>query len=388
MTSTSTSPATGTDSPTSGAALRTLWLGTYPDGGEPGGAEGVWRLPVDASTGELGEPVLAALSPAPSFVALDPSGTRLYAVAEVEQGTVSGFAIRPDGGLEPLGTVPSGGAGPCHLLAVDDAVWVANYGDGTFAVLPVDASGAPTSALRLHHRGTGPDAERQEGPHAHFVGAVAGRPVVVDLGTDELRAYPRSTDELRDLADHPAPARVVATFPGGAGPRHFAVLPGAHGAPAALFVATELDARVYVLVPSGDGTFAVATSVPATAAPLPDSGRNYPSHVALSADGSRLFVAIRGADVLSTFAVVQDATGPDGAAPVLEHLSDTPLGGAWPRHFAVLAPAGQAAPEADLVVVANQNSSNLTVLRVDRTDGAGTLVDELEIPVPACVVEA
>ena len=325
-----------------------------------------------------------------SFVALAPGGRRLYAVTEDQQGTVSGFEIAPDGVLGHVGTVPSGGAHPCHLVATDDAVWVANYGDGAFAVLPLDASGVPTEALRLTHEGTGPDTDRQEGPHAHFVGAVGGAPVVVDLGTDELRAYPRALDEVRSLADAGAPPRVVATFPAGAGPRHFAVLPGAAGAqgtPEALFVATELDARVYVLVPSGDGAFEVVGSVPATAAPLPEGGRSYPSHVALSADGSRLFVAVRGADVLSTFAVTR-ASGPDGGAPVLEHLTDTSVGGAWPRHFAVLAPAGADVPVADLVVVANQNSSNLAVLRIDRADGGGVLVDEVTVPAPACVVEA
>ncbi|MDF2848751.1 MAG: lactonase family protein [Oerskovia sp.] len=383
--------STSTSSVASGADSRTLWLGTYPDGAAPGSGEGIWRLSVDALTGELGDPVLTAVTPSPSFVALAPGGARLYAVSETEEGAVSGFEVTPGGGLTPLGTAPSGGTYPCHLVATDDAVRVANYGDGTFAVLPLDASGAPTAPLRLGHRGTGPDTERQEGPHAHFVAEVAGEPVVVDLGTDELRAYPRSLAELRSLAEGPdgaSPARIAATFPGGAGPRHLAVLDGAPGTSAALFVATELDARVYVLVPAGDGAFEVVASVEATAAPLPEGGRNYPSHVALSADGSRLFVAIRGADVLSTFAVTRTVTGPDGAAPVLEHLADTPLGGAWPRHFAVLAPAGDGTPEADLVVVANQNSSNLAVLRIDRADGAGTLVDELAIPVPACVVEA
>ncbi|RXR26985.1 lactonase family protein [Oerskovia turbata] len=380
-----------TSSVASAPDSRTLWLGTYPDGAAPGSGEGIWRLSVDASTGELGDPVLAAVSPSPSFVALAPGGERLYAVSETEQGTVSGFEVTPDGGLAPSGTALSGGTYPCHLVATDDAVRVANYGDGTFAVLPLDASGVPTAPLRLGHRGAGPDAARQEGPHAHFVAEVAGEPVVVDLGTDELRAYPRSLVDVRSLAEGPdgaGPARVAATFPAGAGPRHLAVLEDGRGVPAALFVATELDARVYVLVPSSEGSFEVAASVEATAAPVPVGGRNYPSHVALSEDGSRLFVAIRGADVLSTFAVSRTSAGPDGAAPVLEHLADSPLGGAWPRHFAVLAPAGQGSPEADLVVVANQNSSNLTVLRIDRADGAGTLVDEVAIPVPACVVEA
>lgn len=379
---------TSTSSPVDASVSRTLWLGTYPDGGPVGSGEGIWRVSVDASTGALGEPVLAAVTPSPSFVALDPSGSRLYAVTEDERGAVSGFRIAPDDALTHLGTVPSGGTHPCHVVATDDAVWVANYGDGTFAVLPVDGSGAPTEALRLVHRGSGPDGDRQEGPHAHFVGAVAGDPVVADLGTDELRAYPQALAEVRRLAETGAPARVVATLPGGAGPRHFAVLQGEAGEPAALFVATELDARVYVLVPASDGAFEVAGSVPATAAPLPEGGRNYPSHVALSEDGARLFVAVRGADVLSTFSVTRATGGPDGGAPVLEHLADAPVGGEWPRHFAVLAPAGEGVPTADLVVVANQSSSHLAVLRIDRADGAGVLVDEVAVPVPACVVEA
>lgn len=370
------------------SGLRTLWLGTYPEGADAGSGEGVWRIDVDAVTGALKDPSLVAVTPSPSFLALDPSGTRLYTVEESERGAVSTFAITPDGGLDPLGTVPSGGTHPCHVLATDDALWVANYGDGTFAVLPLDASGVPTSALRFGHEGAGTDVDRQGSPHAHFVGAVAGAPVVADLGTDELRAYPGSVEELRAAANEGAPTRVLATLPGGAGPRHFAALHGQDGTPAALFVATELDARVYVLVPAADGAFEVVASVPATGAPVPEGGRNYPSHVALSEDGSRLFVAIRGADVLSTFAVARDAGAPDDAAPLLTHLADTPLGGAWPRHFAVLAPAGDDVPDADLVVVANQNSSNLTVLRVDRADGAGVLVDEVAIPVPACVVEA
>jgi 6-phosphogluconolactonase len=376
MTSLSTPPAGGTD-------LRLLWLGTYPEGAEPGSGEGIWRLPVDASTGALGEPVLAAVTPSPSFVAIDPSGERLYAAAETERGEVSGFAITPDGALDPLGSAPSGGTHPCHLVATDDAVWVANYGDGAFAVLPVDASGAPGAAIRLGHQGSGPDADRQRGPHAHFVGSVSGDPVVVDLGTDELRAYPRSLDALRAAAGSETSARVIATLPGGAGPRHFAVLPG-DGAPAALLVASELDSRLYVLTPSGDGGFGVVASVPATAAPVPEGGRNYPSHVALSEDGSRLFVAVRGADVLSTFAVTR---GPDDDAPVLEHLADTPVG-AWPRHFAVLAPVGGGAPAADLVVVANQNASTVSVVRIDRAGGEGALVGEVAVPSPACVVEA
>src|SRR5690606_40186779 len=84
--------------------------------------------------------------------------------------------------------------------------------------------GAPR---RQRHAGTGPVADRQEGPHAHFVAPFAhlgaaddgsGDVLVVDLGTDELRRHDPGAP------DGTAP-RVVATFPPGTGPRPLAALP-------------------------------------------------------------------------------------------------------------------------------------------------------------------
>lgn len=122
---------------------------------------------------------------------------------------------------------------------------------------------------------------------------------------------------------------------------------------------------------------------------------------------------MRGADVLAVHAV---EPGPDGGVPTLRHLADSPVGGAWPRHFAILGAATGAgsgaeadqgdadAPLHDLVVVANQNddplierpavagpdapTSNLALLRVRRSDGAAQVLDVLALPAPACVVEA
>jgi 6-phosphogluconolactonase len=126
--------------------------------------------------------------------------------------------------------------------------------------------------------------------------------------------------------------------------------------------------------------------------------------VEVTPDGARVLVAVRGSDVLAVHAVVP---APDGGAPALEHLADTPVGGAWPRHFAVLrqpdgaavdAPGGDG-PAHDVVVVANQEddpsadaqgdgpTSNLALVRVARADGKGEVLDVLALPAPACVVE-
>ncbi|MFD4993712.1 lactonase family protein [Cellulosimicrobium cellulans] len=395
------------------SATRALWIGTYPHPANDG-AEGVWRVGLDvdaaAGTGSFVGGVLAAESPSPSFLALD--GDTLYAVGETEAGSASAFAVGPDGGLTPRGEqVATGGSYPCHVVVSGD-VLVANYGDGVLTAVTTAADGAlaaasddlaSTPVRRQGHAGTGPVTDRQEGPHAHFVAPLAhlgaaddgsGDVLVVDLGTDELRRHDPTAP------DGAAP-RVVATFPPGTGPRHLAALPSGH-----LVVVGELDPALFVLAPvdgpDGARTYDVVARYDVTHAAAPVGGGNYPSHVAVSADGTRVLAAVRGADVLAVHAV---EPGPDGGVPALRHLADSPVGGAWPRHFAVL--DGDAAPEAplhDLVVVANQNddplierpdapageepTSNLALLRVRRSDGAAHVVDVLALPAPACVVEA
>ncbi len=378
------------------SATRALWIGTYPHPAS-GGAEGVWRVELDAAHGSFVGGSLAATSPSPSFLAL--AGDTLYAVGEEERGTVSAFAVGPDGGLSPRGdAVATGGAFPCHVVARGEDVLVANYGDGILTIVPSADDGALTAGARHQpHQGSGTDAARQEGPHAHFVAPLAGLGaaddgsgdvLVVDLGTDELRRHsPGAPDGT--------PARVVATFPAGTGPRHLVALPSGH-----LVVVGELDPALFVLAPvraaDGGTTYEVVARHEVARTSAPDGSAGFPSHVAVSADGTRVLAAVRGPDVLAVHAV---DPGAHGAAPTLRHLGDSSVGGAWPRHFAVLGVDPASTPDHDLVVVANQEddrgaasgdgpTSNLTLLRVARADGAGEVLDVLALPAPACVVEA
>ncbi|OLT48040.1 hypothetical protein BJF88_03375 [Cellulosimicrobium sp. CUA-896] len=187
-------------------ATRSLWIGTYPHPAADGG-EGVWRVELEVTDGGTGGTFtagrLAVATSSPSFLALAPStpgrapGSVLYAVDETEDGSVTAFDVDADGGLAPRGSaVPSGGALPCHVLARTHDVLVANYGDGVLGVVPTDDSGALAGPVRPQgHSGTGPDPERQEGPHAHFVlDDGRGGVLVSDLGTDELRRHDVAAD--------------------------------------------------------------------------------------------------------------------------------------------------------------------------------------------------
>ena len=175
-----------------------VYVGTYTDGT----SKGIYRFSLDLETGKASAPVLAGEAKNPSFLALHPSGRFLYAVSEVSDfggartGAVIAFAIDPKtGNLTRLNEERSEGAGPCHLV-VDKSgrnVLVANYGGGTVAVL-ADRRGRtalkPASSVRTHE-GKGPNAERQDKPHAHgiYLDAAERFALAPDLGADRVFVY-------------------------------------------------------------------------------------------------------------------------------------------------------------------------------------------------------
>lgn len=348
-----------------------LWIGTYPKAeAAPGTGEGVWRVDVDAD-GRFTAGALAAPVASPSFLALDPSGRTLLAVTETEPGELTSFHVTDAGTLAPAGSVASGGSSPCHVVGAPGAAWVANYGDGVAAVVPLSDDGALGEARTFPHAGTGPVTERQEGPHAHFVHVWGDRVLVADLGTDELRTYP---------LDGSGPGEIAAVLPPGTGPRHLVELPDG-----TILLAGELDCRLHVLVPAGPGRLEHVGSVAITARTMADGAAGYPSHITVA--GDLVHVGVRGPDVLSVLRVrAADDAGSSAGQPVgrltIENVDDVDLGaGAWPRHHAVLA-------DGALVVVAAQNTDALVAVRVDRASGKGEITDRLELPVPACVLEA
>ena len=335
-----------------------LWIGTYPvaGAGTPVGlGEGIWRVDLDPTTGALSNARQVAVTPSPSFLAL--RGSVLYAVNEQTDGTVSAFDVVGDT-LVHHATVPSGGADPCHALVDGDTLLVANYSSGTLGVLPLDADGGfathgPDQVLG--HVGSGPDEDRQESSHAHFVAVdpSGAYVLVVDLGTDEVRRYRREHGRLVEDG-------VAAVLPAGTGPRHLTFSADGRFA----YVVGELDVTVRVLAwHAGVGT--LVQTLPATVVPARAAGRRVlPSHVVRH--GDRLLVGVRTSDVLARFAI-----RPDG---LLDPVADDALPGAWPRHLEVV--DGWA-------VVAEQVSDSLAVLR-----GDGTVAATLVLPAPTCVLPA
>ncbi|GAA1603883.1 lactonase family protein [Actinoplanes couchii] len=342
-----------------GSSHEYVFVGCY-TGDKGGEGDGITLVRRDPDTGELTRLGLVARTPSPSFLAQHPTLPVLYAVNELDQGTVSAFSVAPDCSLVPLATFPTGGSDPCHLAVTADArhLVVANYASGSVSVHPLDAEGVPgerSDLLTL--TGSGPDTERQAGPHAHQVVPDRNGPDVLisDLGSD--RVWRSRLDPNSGRLGAP---EVAVTAEPGTGPRH--LLRSADGA---LLLVGELSGALSWYRPAGGPTLephgGTATST------LP--GPVYPSEITTGRDGRFVYVANRGPDTVSTFAW-------DGESATL--IAEVPTGGVWPRHMILLG---------DHLYVTNQRSQNVTVFRIDPDTGIPGLQGEpTGEPTPTCLL--
>lgn len=324
-----------------------VFVGGY-TGDKGGEAEGIVRLRRDPASGVLTRLGVAARTPSPSFLAQHPTLPILYAVNELDSdGTISAFTVSGEGELTPLSVQPTGGSDPAHLSVTADGrfLLVANYSSGSVAVHPLDAEGAPgerTDLLDLV--GSGPDGERQRGPHAHMVVEDRTGILIADLGSD--RVWRCRLDPVSGRLTMLAPA---VTAKPGTGPRHLRVAPDG-----TLLLVGELGANLSWYKPAADGALELAGEVAASEG----DGPTYPSEIVCGRDGRFIYVANRGPNTVSTFAW-------DGDEAV--RVAETPAGGEWPRHMILVG---------DHLYVTNQLSQSVTTFRIDPETGVPQPVGE------------
>lgn len=354
------------------AKLR-VYIGTY----TWKASKGIYTAELDLATGKLSTPELAAEATNPTFLALHPSRSFLYAVGEIgnfrggKSGAISAFAILPETGkLKPLNQQPSGGSGPCHVIVDREGknALVANYGSGSVAVLPIAGDGTlrePSCAV--HHEGKGTDPKRQEGPHAHSINLdAAGRfAFAADLGIDKLLIY-RFDAAAGKLAANDPPFASVAP---GAGPRHLAFHPNGRFAYVINEMAMTVTAFAY------DAEHGALKEVQ-TVRTLPDGGGPGPglstAEVQVHPSGKFVYGSNRGHNSIAIFRV-------DAETGNLTAIGHEATRGKTPRNFGI-------DPTGAWLVAANQDSGDLFVFRIDAETGRLTPTGErTEVPLPVCV---
>lgn len=338
---------------------RPLYLGTYTS--VEGGGSGIGLATYDPATGEVkGAKTLEGVRD-PSYLALHPNGGTLYAVNERDQGAVTAVRLSDH---EVLGSRATGGAAPCHLSVHPGGRWLlsANYGSGSVAVHPLDASGAIGERADLVTHSTPAPGPGQDGPHAHQIvtSPDGGHVLAVDLGTDTVYSY--RLDERTGKLTEVARAR---TRPG-AGPRHLTFHPGGRYA----YLADEVDNTVAVCAyDAKTGRLTVGEPRPTGTG----SGTSYPAQLLVTSNGAFAYLANRGHNSLTRYAVEADGGR-------LRLLDTVPVAGDFPRQIAF-------SPDGALLFAANQRSSTVSVFHVDPDSGRLRLSGEpFASPVAVCAL--
>ncbi len=344
-----------------------LYVGTY----SLRGSEGIYAFDFDRSAGTFKPLQTTAELKSPSFLTFHPSGKYLYAVSEAGErsGSVGAYSIdSKTGKLTFLNKQSSHGNGPCYVNVDKTGKWafVANYGGGSMAVLPIQADGKLGPATdSAQYSGTGANKERQDKAHAHSVTLSPDNKYVyvADLGTDKVYIY-----ELDTVHGKLKPAKTsFATVKPGSGPRHLTF------DPAGKFVYLVEEITSSTAVFTYDPKTGALTMVEDAVKSLPAdfTGNNTSADIHTSPDGKFLYQSNRGYNALAIYSIAKDGK--------LTLIGQQPVGGKVPRNFMV-------DRRGEYVLVANQDTDNVVVYKLDTKTGKLTATGtELKIPAPVCV---
>jgi 6-phosphogluconolactonase len=279
---------------------------------------------------------------APSFLAVNPAATNLYAVDEADAGAVGAYAIdRASGALTFLGAVSSGGAGPAFVSvdATGRFVLVANYDGGSVAVLPVGAGGLLGNAVDVRAAGAG----------AHMT--------VLDPSNRFLFVPCRDADHVAQFVFDASTGKLtpnavprVATG-ADAGPRHLAFHPNGRFA---YLINEDSSTMTAYAFDSAAGTLAEIERKSTLPAGF-SASKNTGAEVWVHPSGAWLFGSNRGHDSIVVFAI-------DAATGRMTLKGFTRTGGVEPRDF-TLDPSGT------FLYAANQTSGTIVPFRFDPATG-------------------
>ncbi|GJM32371.1 MAG: 6-phosphogluconolactonase [Saprospiraceae bacterium] len=363
-----------TTSATTIDTLNPIFVGTYTkkEGHVDGKAKGIYTYHLDAETGKMKQLAVTEGIINPSFVTLDPTGQRLYAVSETgndvdSTGYVYAYSVDPaTKALKFINRQPTHGLAPCHASVTTNGqlLIVTNYVGGVVTVLPIQTNGGLSHASDvIKLTGKGPDA-RQEGSHPHsvFLSKNGTFAYVPDLGTDKVMIYGISyqTGELL-----PAQQPFVK-LQGGSGPRHLVFHPYKN----LLYVLNELNNTITTMtidrVTGGLTAIQAIRTIPADF-----KGKSYAADIHITPDGHLLYASNRGHNSLAIFEVESE----NGRLISMGH---EPTRGDFPRNFMI-------DDQGRFLLVANQNSDNIVSFKINPNNGQLTQIEDIPVPSPVCL---
>jgi 6-phosphogluconolactonase len=345
-----------------------LLVGTYTSGK----SEGIYVYSFNEKNA-IADLVSTAKIKNPSYLAVSADKKTVYSVVEtadttdgVAGGGVTAFSFA-DGKLTAMSTQLSGGTNPCYVSVTKSGKWVfaGNYSSGTLSVFPVATGGDIKAASQvIAHTGTGPNKDRQEGPHVHstVLSPDNNYLFVPNLGIDKVMIY-RFNNSTGKLS--PAPVPFVKTAPG-SGPRHFDFAPNKHYA----YLMEEMAGNV-VAYAYNNGTLKQIQSI--SSIPANFKGDVGAADIHVSPDGKFLYCSNRGdGNTITIFSINQNT----GKLVLVGHQSTL---GKTPRNF-------NFDPSGNFLLAANQGSDEIVIFKIDKKTGLLTDTGKrIEVPNPVCI---
>ena len=348
-----------------------VYVGTY----SVRGSEGIYVLEFNRTSGEFKIIQTITSRDSPNFLAIDPDGKFLFSANSQgldqmpDWGSVSSYGIDKESGkLTLINVQPSYGKGACHVSVYPSGKWifVSNYGEGNFSILPVSKEGKIGAASqRLQLKGSSIDLNRQTGPHTHsIIPSQDGNHLYVsDLGIDKVLIY--KFNNVQGMVTPSSQPYLEVTK--GAGPRHFAI----HVNGDLAFLAEEISSTLNACRVNPN-TGALTSYYRRSTLPDNFTEYNKVADIHLSADGNHIYVSNRGHNSIAIF----DLSPETGQ---VKFRKTVPCGGETPRNFMI-------DPEGQFAMIANQNSDQVVFFQLTDQGDLKPMGKSVDIPSPVCVV--
>lgn len=332
--------------------------------------KGVYVYKLDLKSGELSYQSEVGGLENPSFVTVSPDGKTLFVTSEIDAAEPNGlstYAINPaDGSLRHLNSVEANGSSPCYVTVdqIGRYALIANYSSGNVGMYPIRPDGSlGEGADFAQHSGTGPNPDRQEGPHAHciVIDPTNRYAFAADLGADKIFGYRLNLNDGKLI-----PHNSFDLAPG-SGPRHLVFHPNGRFA----FVIQELTSIITALAYEAEtGTFTIIETL--STLPADFAGDSTCAEIHVSPDGRFLYGSNRGHDSIVMFRIDQDS----GRLTLIGFESTQ---GKVPRNFAI-------DPTGAFLLVANQDSDTIVTFKIDPDSGQLHPTDHVaHAPTPVCL---
>jgi 6-phosphogluconolactonase len=320
-----------------------VYIGTYT--GEQ--SKGIYLFRLQSQGDEVFQNVtlvplgLAAATPNPTFLELDLTQRRLFAVSEVDEGAVSAFAIDAAGKLTLINQAPSRGRRPCQL-ALDKSgrhLLVANCGSGTVSLVKVSGDGRlgeGAADVKLTAASAPCVAFDPEGRFAFVCDQAADKILIFQLGAESGTLTPHK--------------HAFISLKAGAAPRQILFRQDGRFA----YVANERSSTISTFAyDAAEGKLSEVQTV--STVPEYFDGPNVAGELGIHQSGKWLYVSNVGHNSVVLFTI-------DKEKGTLTFVEEQGTGGRNPRFFGI-------EPSSKHLAISNKDSDTVLASRIDEGNG-------------------